>query len=78
MLIPYNTDAPLMHELIDRFPERSVRVRLRLAQAYLQNTSEPGRAIKVLDAIPAGALNADLEKIRVGLKSKALNALKGS
>ncbi len=62
---------PLMEEMIERFPDRSKRTRLRLAQIYLTHTSEPEKAIDVLSGLEPDALSEDLEKIRAALTARA-------
>jgi membrane associated rhomboid family serine protease len=47
------------------------RVRLRLAQILITTENRPGRALSVLEKIPAGSLAPDLEKTRRQLESQA-------
>lgn len=65
---------PLMRAYCSRYPDRAERVRLKLAQAYLQQ-QRPVRAQRTLDEIDAGALPADLESIRQHLAARAARML---
>lgn len=63
---------PLMEEYVQRFPDKAARVRLRLAQIYLQARKQPEAALAHLDPPPGGALPADLEALRQRMHKQAL------
>lgn len=60
-----------MVEVLRHAPDAAPRVRLKLAQILLVHEKRPGRALGVLEKIPAGSLPADLEKMRAQLESQA-------
>jgi membrane associated rhomboid family serine protease len=55
--------APVMAELIERFPEGSEGVRLKLAQICLVKLDKPARTIELLSALDASRLPADQVKL---------------
>jgi membrane associated rhomboid family serine protease len=66
------SDAVLvMRDYIQRMPEPSPRVRLKLAQVLLQKLSRPLHALKVLGEIPSGSLPEALEPTRAKLLRQA-------
>jgi membrane associated rhomboid family serine protease len=62
--------APMV-EFLRHAPDAAPRVRLKLAQIFLVHEKRPGRALGVLEKIPAGSLNADLDKMRKQLEGQA-------
>jgi hypothetical protein len=62
--------APMV-EFLRRAPDPAPRVRLKLAQILIQHENRPGRALSVLERIPAGSLPPDLEKARKQLAAQA-------
>lgn len=56
--------VPLLVEYLRRFPEKSVRVRLRLAQVLERNLDRPAQALQVLSRLPKEPLEGPLEKAR--------------
>jgi hypothetical protein len=60
-----------MVEFLRRAADPAPRVRLRLAQILIQHENRPGRALSVLEKIPAGSLPPDLEKARRQLAAQA-------
>jgi len=61
-----------MVDFLRRFPEKSNRVRLKLAQILLREQKRPGQALKVLARLPTAGLPAQLESIRKQLTEQAL------
>lgn len=57
----WRNGVTVMEDYLRRGPRPSPRVRLRLAQVLVKESQRPAHALKVLDAIPAGALPANLE-----------------
>jgi hypothetical protein len=62
--------APMV-EYLRHAADGAPRVRLRLAQILLVHEHRPGRALSVLEKIPPGKLNAELEKTRRQLEAQA-------
>jgi membrane associated rhomboid family serine protease len=62
---------PLMGRYLREFPERSTRMRLRLAELLINEADRPRLALDVLSKIPPGTLFADLERIRAQLEEQA-------
>jgi membrane associated rhomboid family serine protease len=60
-----------MREFIARFPNRSHRVRLRLAQFLIDRQERPMAASRVLQPIPPGTLPENLEAVRIRLLRRA-------
>jgi hypothetical protein len=60
-----------MVDFLRCFPERSTRVRLKLAQILLREQKRPAQAMIVLAKLPAGGLNAQLEPLRKQLTDQA-------
>ncbi len=62
---------PPMVDYIRQFPERSVRIRLKLAQILIASERRPMKAIEVLSKVSPEALSADLQATRQKLLSRA-------
>jgi membrane associated rhomboid family serine protease len=60
-----------MVELLRLAPDGSARLRLKLAQILVVHEKRPGRALGVLEKIPAGTLSGDLETARKRLEAQA-------
>ncbi len=60
----YAESVPLMVEYVRRFPDKSIRVRLGLAQILIQRQRRPGQALAVLAKIPQEGLSPELRKVR--------------
>ncbi len=65
----------LMRDHCRRFPDRSLKMRVKLAQILIRDGQRPVAALRVLEEIPPGALPADLETVRRGLVRKAQQML---
>jgi membrane associated rhomboid family serine protease len=61
----------LMRDHCRQFPDTAPRVPLKLAQILLRDRQRPGEALRVLAALPAGSLPADLESVRGKLVRQA-------
>jgi membrane associated rhomboid family serine protease len=66
--------VPLMRDHCRNFPEDSTKVRLKLAQILIRNCQRPAEAIRLLGAVPLGALGPDLERARRKLVIEAERA----
>ena len=64
----------LMRDHCRYYPDASTRVGLKLAHVLIRDRQRPAEALRVLSALPAGPLSADLEGTRRKLTQKA-NAL---
>ncbi len=62
---------PLMRDHCRKFPDDSVRVRLKLSQVLLRDRQRPSEALRVLSGLPAGRLPDDLEGVRQNLVRQA-------
>ena len=60
-----------MVEFLRHAPDAAPRVRLKLAQILVVHEKRPGRALSVLEKIPAGSLGAELENARKQLDARA-------
>ena len=60
-----------MRDYVARYPDRSPRVRLRLAQDLIDRQQRPMAAARLLKQIPAGTLDESLETARRRLLKKA-------
>ena len=67
----WSESIPFMLDFVRRFPDKSARVRLRLAQICVEHQRRPGKALSVLEKIPAGSLQGALEKTRRQLVAQA-------
>jgi membrane associated rhomboid family serine protease len=61
----------LMRDHCRRYPDKSTKMRLKLAQILLLNCQRPAAALRVLQEIPPGSLAGDLEKARQMLTAQA-------
>ncbi len=66
----WNESIPLMVESLGRWPERSLKMRLKLAQILI-GQQRPGQALEVLAKIPSGTLDGKLEAARKSLQQQA-------
>lgn len=62
---------PLMRDHCRKYPADSARVSLKLAQILIRDRQRPAAALRVLNAIPAGTLPAELETARRKLSRQA-------
>lgn len=60
-----------MVEYLRRAPDTAPRVRLKLAQILIVHENRPGRALGLLEKIPADALPGDLQQTRRQLQARA-------
>jgi membrane associated rhomboid family serine protease len=60
-----------MTEYLREVNEPAPRVRLKLAQILLTHENRPGRALRVLQEIPANSLPVDLDRMRQRLATRA-------
>ncbi len=67
----WSESVPFMVNFLHRFPDKSARMRLKLAQICLQHQRRPSKALSVLEKIPAGSLQGALEKTRRQLVAHA-------
>ncbi len=67
----WRTGVTVMEDYLRRSPKPSARVRLRLAQVLVKEQQRPAHALKVLDAIPAGALPENLQAAAGQLRRQA-------
>lgn len=61
----------VMREYLQRFPENSARVRLRLAQILIDKMHRPAQALRVLRRLPADQLKPQLAQAHAQLSAKA-------
>jgi hypothetical protein len=64
-----------MVRFIQRYPEKSTRVRLRLAQVLISTENRPARALQVLDKVQGSSLTEDLQKLLMQLRQRATQML---
>lgn len=62
---------PVMRDFCKNHPDGADRVRLKLAQVLIRDTEHPTQGLRVLEAIPDGALPANLEAVRGSLARQA-------
>ena len=60
-----------MVDFLHNYPEKSARVRLRLAQVLIEVEHRPGKALQVLANFDGTPLTADQQKLREQLKQQA-------
>ena len=60
----WSESAPLMAELLARFPEGSQAVRVKLAQVCVVELDKPGKALEVLDGLNGQPLTPPLAAAR--------------
>jgi membrane associated rhomboid family serine protease len=65
----------LMRDHCRYYPERSFKMRVKLAQILIRDCQRPVAALRVLEEIPPGSLPADLEAARLKLAHKAQRML---
>ena len=65
----------LMRDHCRFYPERSIKMRVKLAQILVRDCQRPVAALRVLEEIPPGSLPADLESARQKLAQKAQQML---
>jgi membrane associated rhomboid family serine protease len=63
--------VPLLEQYVRRFPAKSARVRLKLAQVLIRDQQRPVQALRVLAEIPKDSLPKELEQLRLQLEQKA-------
>jgi hypothetical protein len=61
----------LMVDYLRRFPEGSIRMRLRLAQVLITKVERPAQGMRVLAKIPAGSLDHKLQAARAKMLRQA-------
>ena len=62
--------AHVMRDYLRQVPEPAQRVRLKLAQVFIQKLGRPTQGLNTLHEIPPGALSAKLEPMRKNSSSK--------
>lgn len=67
----WGPSLPVMEEYLRNFPDRSSRMRLKLAQILVKEQQRPRQALKVLAEIPAGSLPENLDAIRTQVAAEA-------
>lgn len=70
----WSESIPPMVEYLRTAPDGAPRVRLKLAQILIVEAKRPGRALSVLEKIPAGSLTPEQEKTRRNLEHHARKA----
>jgi len=63
--------VPLMREYLQRYPERSGRMRLMLAQVLVRDATRPAQALAVIAKIAPGTLAEELVETRKKLELEA-------
>lgn len=63
--------APVMAELLERFPEGSEGVRIKLAQVCLVELAKPGKALELIGPLDGAALSPQLAVARDKLRAVA-------
>ena len=63
--------APVMAELLERFPEGSEGVRIKLAQVCLVELAKPGKALELIGPLDGAALSPQLAAARDKLRAVA-------
>ncbi|MBX7168385.1 MAG: rhomboid family intramembrane serine protease [Pirellulales bacterium] len=63
----YDEFVALAVDYLRLYPDKQVRMRLKLAQVLIYRLQRPGQALVVLQKLPAEGLPPDFEKIRRGL-----------
>jgi membrane associated rhomboid family serine protease len=63
--------VPIMETYIDRHPDKSARIRLKLAQILIRDQQRPTQALRILADISESDLTADLVPIRRQLEAQA-------
>ena len=67
----WGPSLPLMEDYLRNYPDRSSRVRLKLAQILVKEQQRPQHGLKVLAEIPDGSLPENLEVVRRQLVEEA-------
>lgn len=60
----WKDSAPLMAEFLEKFPDQSEAVRLKLAQICLVELERPSKALELLEPLIHGKLSAENKKLR--------------
>lgn len=68
----WEASVPLMRDYCRRFPARSTKVRLKLAQVLLNDLRRPEAALRVLGESSEGSLDESLDKVRRQLIRQAM------
>lgn len=69
--LEFEGSIPLMRDYVTLYPEKALRVRIRMAQVLVRELNRPTAALRVLEGLPAGGLPADLEAVRRKLFGQA-------
>jgi membrane associated rhomboid family serine protease len=67
----WRDSAPIMAELIDRFPEQSDSIRIKLAQICLVELSRPGKALDLLEGVDNSQLPGEQSALVKKIVAKA-------
>lgn len=71
----WEASAPRMVEFVKRFPEKADRMRLKLAQVYVDQLNRPYRAQAVLREVEPDSLSEPLQKAKRALEKKVAQAI---
>jgi membrane associated rhomboid family serine protease len=74
----WSDSLPWMVECMRQFPEKAVRMRLKLAQILVDELERPGQALDVLRKLPLRALPDELEQTRAKLVEQAVRMQESS
>ncbi len=67
----WHESLPLLGQFVQEYPQRSLRMRLKLAELLVKHAGRPRLARRVLAKIPAGSLPVELERFRAQLENQA-------
>jgi membrane associated rhomboid family serine protease len=67
----WTDSAPVMAEFLERFPEGSDQVRLKLAHICLVQLDKPGRAIELLQGLDVNNLSSDQSSLAANISAAA-------
>lgn len=72
----WSASAPFMAEVVDRFPEGSEPIRLKLAQICVVTLNRPGRALDLLETLDGGQLSPEQAQLsrQISRKAESLQA----
>lgn len=70
----YDQAVPLMVDYLRNYTQRTVAVRLALAQLLIDNLQRPGQALRVLAKLNGHALDATQQRVLEALEAKATHA----
>jgi hypothetical protein len=67
----WSVSVPVMVDYLQQFPEKSNRVRLKLAQILIESERRPAKALKTLSKIDLASLTPELQTIHRKLSNRA-------